>query len=48
MAALFRAFSLLCGLLPLGAAGNFIVQANETRNEWLFLTPILEISNQEY
>ena len=38
------AFLLCCADYRLGAAGNFIVQANETRNGMAIPTPILEIS----
>ena len=38
------AFVLCCADYRIGAAGNFIVQANETRNGMSIPTPILEIS----
>ena len=38
------AFLLCCADYRIGATGNFIVQANETRNGMSIPTPILEIS----
>ena len=42
------AFLLCCADYRLGAAGNFIVQANETRNGMAIPTQSLKFQNQEY